>query len=210
MDSGASVAGLSVPARDVAQILAFLNHPRTDLRVLDEEVGLDVRAARNILAHRAGPDGRYPSADDDRFDDLEELDGVTWVGEGAIARIWEHVLLHPVSVPLVVEGVSFDAWEAAVTVWGVNQATFSELDAEVGLHAPAAQNLTAFGPYESLEQIAQVEEVATGTLERLRGHAPVWLRRHHGAMDPGARDAIDAPPEALDGLVEQLGLAEEH
>ena len=46
-------------------------------------------AARNIAEFRAGDDGTFGTADDQRFDDLTQLDRVRWVGRSALMRLFE-------------------------------------------------------------------------------------------------------------------------
>ena len=66
-------SGVDAPltADDLA-LLAFLNDPSTTRELLDVEVGLDARSATNLIAHRDGPDGHFPSADDDVFETIAE------------------------------------------------------------------------------------------------------------------------------------------
>lgn len=71
-------AGLTSP--EVAGVLALAN--TATLEVLDLDAGLDARAARNIVAHRDGPDGL--------FDDLAELDAVPYVGPVALDKLLAH------------------------------------------------------------------------------------------------------------------------
>lgn len=52
---------------------------------LDQE--LDVRAARNIAAFRAGDDGSAGTADDQMFESIEALDAIPWVGPHALRGI---------------------------------------------------------------------------------------------------------------------------
>lgn len=60
---------------------------------LDREVGLDRQAAQSILAHRLGPDEYLGTADDRFVRDLEELDGLYWLGESNLWRIQSFALL---------------------------------------------------------------------------------------------------------------------
>ena len=71
-------AGLTSP--ETAGVLALAN--TATLEVLDDDAGLDARAARNIVAHREGPDGL--------FDDLAELDAVPYVGPVALDKLLAH------------------------------------------------------------------------------------------------------------------------
>jgi hypothetical protein len=54
---------------------------------LDDDVDLHASAARNIAAHRAGPDATLDTPDDDPFDSLAELDAVSYVGPVAFAKL---------------------------------------------------------------------------------------------------------------------------
>ncbi len=71
-------------------VLALVNE--ADFDTLDRSassggVGLDVRAARGIVEHRAGPDGVEGNDDDDPFDTLAELDAIPYVGNVAFSRL---------------------------------------------------------------------------------------------------------------------------
>ena len=68
-------------------MLTFVNSPDTTLEVLDVDVGLDSRAALNIVSHRNGTDGRYGTSDDNLFDDLPELDLIPYVGRSALEKL---------------------------------------------------------------------------------------------------------------------------
>lgn len=62
------------------------------LEVLDNStrqggVGLDRRAAENIVAYRVGDDGIAGTSDDERFDTLAELDAVPYVGPVAFRKL---------------------------------------------------------------------------------------------------------------------------
>ena len=86
-DIGGSFEEDTMPPHEVDSVIAFVNSPETTIDLLDADVGLDSRAAVNIIAHRDGADGVYPSADDNRFDSLEELDRVAFVGESALRKL---------------------------------------------------------------------------------------------------------------------------
>jgi DNA uptake protein ComE-like DNA-binding protein len=78
---------------DVAAILAVAN--TASLSALDDVVGLDERAAENIVAHRVGPDETAGTGDDDPFETLEELDDVPYVGDSAIAKLLAYAEAQP-------------------------------------------------------------------------------------------------------------------
>ncbi len=62
---------------------------------LDEDVGLDVRAASHIIEHRDGVDGVEGTSDDETFEDLDQLDAVPWVGPRAFGKLLEWVRAQP-------------------------------------------------------------------------------------------------------------------
>ncbi len=57
---------------------------------LDDDAKLNSAAARNIVAHRAGPDGELGTIDDRWFKNLSEVDAVPQVGPAAIERMRNH------------------------------------------------------------------------------------------------------------------------
>ena len=73
---------------DDALILAVANGASFD--VLDDDAGLDKRAAENIVAHRDGADAILGTADDDPFDTIEELDAVPYVGPAALEALLDY------------------------------------------------------------------------------------------------------------------------
>src|SRR5215468_4685297 len=77
-DDGAFVGELS--SADATRVLDLVNYPGTDRALLDGPVGLDARAAGAITARRNGGDGVSPSADDQPFATLADLDAVSFVG----------------------------------------------------------------------------------------------------------------------------------
>jgi hypothetical protein len=73
-------------------VLALVNDPTVTFDELDVDAGLNATAAKNIIAHRDGPDGQPGTSDDDLFDgpDLSELDAVSGVGPSALNSLLEH------------------------------------------------------------------------------------------------------------------------
>lgn len=61
------------------KVLEFVNDPATTVDAL-RNIGLRSNAGANIIEHRDGPDGQAGTADDNLFDDIEELDAVPFVG----------------------------------------------------------------------------------------------------------------------------------
>lgn len=72
--------------------LALVNHPDTDLPLLDDTVGLDARAARNIIAARAGDDGTLGTADDQPIASMAALDAIPYVGPRALEDLAAYAL----------------------------------------------------------------------------------------------------------------------
>src|SRR5262245_2205005 len=82
-DSEHDVAGTP----DELALLRFVNDDTTTTQILDVTVGLDSRAAANIMAHRNGPDQIFGTADDNLFDSAAEVDAVPYVGATAMAKM---------------------------------------------------------------------------------------------------------------------------
>ncbi len=87
-DDDFAVATAELTSPETAGVLALVNS--ASLQVLDVDARLDARAARNIVSHRDGADATPGTADDDRFDDLPELDAVPYVGPVALDLLLEH------------------------------------------------------------------------------------------------------------------------
>lgn len=52
-----------------------------------ERAGVHARAAKELAAHRDGADAQFGTADDDKFDSLDEIDEVAYVGRTAFAQL---------------------------------------------------------------------------------------------------------------------------
>ncbi len=57
------------------------------LPTLDDEVGLDKRAAEAIIAFRAGEDGLLATGDDAKFENLTQLEDASFVGASAFGKL---------------------------------------------------------------------------------------------------------------------------
>jgi hypothetical protein len=64
-------------------VLSLVNDPSVDFEELDDDARLHKTAARNIIAHRDGADEQPGTSDDDLYDDLDELDAISFVGPTA-------------------------------------------------------------------------------------------------------------------------------
>ncbi len=70
----------------LSEVLKLVNESTSNADKL-KELGLSEDAARAIVAHRNGPDGDAGTADDDIYDDLNELDAVEFVGNLALGKL---------------------------------------------------------------------------------------------------------------------------
>jgi hypothetical protein len=182
-------------------ILQFLNGPDATEAVLDNDVGLDSRAANGIVAHVRGPDGVLGTADDNPLGDIAELDAVAYVGSAAITAIDKYVVakygMTPAPTPtptpapapagqtVTMKGVTFTEAERACVIDLVNNKWGDVLT--LGLSKLAIQNLLARRPFATIDDIAATPYVGTASLTALRNWADA-----HPLPDPGPGPAIPA------------------
>jgi DNA uptake protein ComE-like DNA-binding protein len=183
-------------------VLAFVNAPATTMAVLDDTVGLDKRAAKNIIAHRDGADARPGTADDDPFGTVDELDAVSYVGDAALSDLLDYARDNgwiKASDPVYgrIEGVDFTVPEATATVALANEASEAELDVDAGLDKRAADGLVARRPFPTLEAVAASPYVGTAALNRMR----VYSVAHGYGEGIGTSAATAALTAAADGLL---------
>lgn len=169
---GEAASTLTVTAESATEILDFVNHPGTTQALLDQTLGLDSRAAANIINRRNGSDTRYPSPDDKPFLSVPEIDALPYVGDAALGKLQTYAHANRAPKGEIVELVTFTGWEAQVVVWAVNKA-------EVGvfnglLDNRAAANLVASRPYANVAQIGAVSLIGPSALRALKGQARTW------------------------------------
>ena len=153
--------------------LRLLNDANTTFDVLDKDVPLDRRAAKNLIAHRNGPDGVFSSSDDNLFDDLAEVTSVPQVGRKRLAKIAAFATksgFTPSGTDLLghFDGVSFSVAEAQAVLDFVNEASFTTLDVEVELDRRAATSIVADRPFFSVLQLSESYFVGSGALTKLK------------------------------------------
>jgi DNA uptake protein ComE-like DNA-binding protein len=208
--TGGSSAALQLPPADAARVLAFVNYPGTDVAVLDEQVGLDSRAAQNIVTRRDGADGVTPSADDVPFATLADLDAISYVGDAALQKLQAYSLANPAPAGETVEGVSFAGWESQAVVYGVNLSSPTDLDAL--LDSRAVAGLVARRPFTSVTAMGPVSYVGASALEKLRVEAPAWWAALRGAAGlAGTFDSVtfdDATAKVALAIADQATSAE--
>lgn len=120
---------------------------------LDETIGLDVRAARNILTYRAGDDVELGTDDDRQFETWAELDAVGYVGDSALGKLSDYALaddenaenLLTLRVERLDEGEAYDLRVPPVAT----------LDGAESLADGTAINVTYVRPDDRADAIAQ-------------------------------------------------------
>ncbi|HIN85639.1 MAG TPA: hypothetical protein EYN06_04080 [Myxococcales bacterium] len=188
-------------------LLDFLNHATTTLTVLDVDVGLNKNAALNLIAHRNGLDGTLGSADDNLFDDLDEVDAVKYVGPAALLVLQTYT----------------ENWqkpdENTELLDFVNDsgATLVFLDDSVGLNSLAANKIIAHrdGPdgapgtadddlFDTIEELDAVPYVGASALAKLFAFAPFWASMPKGP--PKAAQFLNHESVTVAYLTSQVGL----
>ncbi len=160
-------------------ILEFLNHPLTDELVLDQEVGLDKRAASNLIAHRNGPDGLVDTDDDNLFNSIAEVDGVYWVGPTALDSLAAYIESEawtraPHQTLGVYDGVHFTVSEGRKTVELANVASRPELVDIIGLSDMTADMLMKLRPFTTMAGLSKVYGIDDAAMIKLKVSALEW------------------------------------
>jgi 5-methylthioadenosine/S-adenosylhomocysteine deaminase len=154
-------------------VLEFVNGVGATLEVLDVQVALDRRAARNIVAHRDGPDGLRGTADDRPFADLDELGRIPYVGRSALAKLRAYVDDTP------------EGRDARLLAWlNGREATVETLVRGARVARRTAEAIVRHrdgpdgrwgtpddDPFDTVAELDDVPGVGTVTLTRLREHA---------------------------------------
>jgi len=195
------VAGLMGPLTDDTPdgqgVLSLLNDASTTFTVLDIDAHLDKRAAKNLIAHRNGPDGEFGTADDNPFDTIAEADAVKWVGPSALGRLLDYATLNGFipqadDVMGTFEKVPFTLSQAQKALALVNSASFKTLDVDVALDKRAAAAIVKARPIASLSALADVYYVGKTALTRIRDFAqPVE------PVDPVEPEPVEPEPVGL-------------
>jgi DNA uptake protein ComE-like DNA-binding protein len=176
---------VSLSAADAQRVLDLVNYPANDAAWLDNTVGLDSRAAKNIVTARNGADGVSPSADDVYFTTTAQLDAVPYVGDAAFTKLAAYAASNPAPAGETVETVVFQGWESQSVVWGVNQAEAAELFAL--LDDRAARSLELARPFKTVAEMGPLAYVGTTALKQLHGAALGWWNKKAGAQSLAGR-----------------------
>ena len=192
-------------------VLALLNAQETHVDFLDKEVNLDIRAARELIAHRDGWDHTPGTADDNLFESMEEVDSVAYVGPVAMGRLKAFVMKYgwaPEEYDHMGawKGVSFTWIQGEATLEFVNTCTLEELDIELGLDKRAAENIVLAQPISSINSLSNVSFVGTKTLAALRdvGTAMYMMERTEPAPVPVIAEEMETLPVSTEESVEDL------
>jgi DNA uptake protein ComE-like DNA-binding protein len=178
-----SAVPVAEPSLAELLVLDFLNDPATDLMVLDVQVGINRRGAIGLMRHRNGPDGEYPTYDDNAFGSLVEVESVMHVGPVSVQMLLDFTAAQVAQPGVTVDGVHFAPHDAANVLWGINRATADELRYEVGIAAPTVDALLEGVPYFHLRNVAEVMGMGPASLESLLTHAPVWAETRRMAEE---------------------------
>ncbi len=196
---GSGAQAIVEGSADAKGVVELLNDASTDFYVLDELVPLDKRAAENLIAHRNGADGVFGTADDDLFDDVAEVDAVSYVGPAALASLLAYAEAQGYvpsggDVLGVYDNVAFTVDEADATLAFVNGASYETLDVDVGLDKRAVDSIVAAGAVESVLQLSGLYFVGQSALLKLREY-PKTL----GGTTPNGMEC-DSHAECQSGL----------
>ncbi len=161
-DEAAIVEG----SAEAAGVLRVAN--TLDFATLDVDVGLDARAARNIVERRGAG---YPT--------LAALEAVPYVGDIAIGRMqtyaerqgWIEAAPPPPEGAVIVNGVAEGSAEARAILGLANTAPAAVLDVDAGLDIRAVSHIVARRPFADLAALDAVPYVTATAFQRLLAYA---------------------------------------
>jgi len=150
---------------DGVGVLALLNDPATTEAVLDDDVPLDARAARNLIAARP-------------FASVLEVDDVAYVGPVALDRLTAFAAARGYTpagddVLGVYDGVSFTVAEAERALRIVNEESDGVLRVEVGLDSRAVNSILSARPVHTVRELSELYWVGTAMLGRIKSYVDV-------------------------------------
>lgn len=158
---------------EVDAALTFLNHRTTSLGLLDEQVGIDQRAAERIVDFRAGPDGRAGTDDDQRFTHQDELHTLQWLGPVGVDAIvgWAMGAGWPADDAYVgtFDNVGFTVWEADAVLDYINHTDVDDMRSFIDDRA--ATTIEKARPFLDMDQLSSTWFVGEVTMRRLRDAA---------------------------------------
>ena len=161
-------------------LLEFINDEETTFELLDHVVGLDRRAAGNLIAHRDGGDRAWGTTDDDVYNTVDEIDAVRFVGPRTIDSMVSYAAKTgwvPGAQDMlgIYDGVSFTVDQAEATLKLVNSLTQDELDNGLGLHVRAAESIVDAQPVATIDELSRLYYVGHAALSDLKDAALVAM-----------------------------------
>jgi len=154
-------------------LLALANDPATTFEILDDDVGLDRRAAQSITDYRAGENGLYEGGtlDDGIFTEVALLDDRYYVGAAALTRLLDYALAedyvpHGGDLLGTWDDVAFTVDEAEDALRWINTSTDAALDAE--LNRRAVNSIVAARPLASVQQLSFLHYVGPSAMLSIR------------------------------------------
>jgi DNA uptake protein ComE-like DNA-binding protein len=151
-------------------VLALVNDTQVGFEELDDDVGLDRRAASGIVRHRE---------DDNSFDSIDELDAVSYVGDSALGKLLEYAEAHGYGGEVVDEEPTTQQQLDAAVLALVNDpiVDLSTLDHDARLDKRAATNIIEHrdGPpmdlFDDIDELDDVKYVGDKALSLLEEYA---------------------------------------
>lgn len=178
-DQPTAVARSIVTGETADAVVALVNDPITTFEVLDDDVGLDRRAAANIVDAR----------DLKPFDSIAELDAISYVGESALLRLRDYALQagYGAEQPEVTDTLSDDA---TLLAFVNDEATsFELLDDDVGLDRRAARGIVNARPFATVAAVDAVPYVSA----RVLGILLEWANANGYGIRAAGVDAVFSP-----------------
>jgi DNA uptake protein ComE-like DNA-binding protein len=163
LTAGGTWSGVTFTAVEATAALDMAN--TATLSQLDDEISLDSRAAKAIVADRP-------------ITAMDDLDLVPYVGASALKALRAYVPQwtgQPGQGTSVTQsGVSFSAAEVTILLDLVNKAKASLLDDDVGLDSRAAKNIVAARPIKTVAALDTISYVGGSALKLLKAYLPSW------------------------------------
>ncbi|MEM9195185.1 MAG: phospholipase D-like domain-containing protein [Myxococcota bacterium] len=147
---------------ELGEEVAMLNQATTSTDGWREQ-GIHSRAARNLMTRRNGVDGEFGTGDDDLFDDIQEVDAVSWVGPVAMSQLVAAISDRCTAA----DNGGGSCQEDRILGWLNDSSTDTEALRGFGVSSRAANNLIEARPFSSLEEVDAVPYVGPVTMQRL-------------------------------------------
>jgi DNA uptake protein ComE-like DNA-binding protein len=158
--AGELVEGVNFSGGEAQAVIAGVN--LASVSELDHAVGLDRRAAQNLVA--AAP---YAS--------VTEMGPIGYVGASALTKLRSYAAVwkNEAGYAGTFDGVSFDAVTAATVLEIVNQSTVGGLMTQ-GMWTKGAITIVDHRPYNDLGEVAATSGIGSATMSTLHAIASAW------------------------------------